>query len=93
MKLYKAINTISKLWCKNNKNLGLFNKCEARVFKSGEEGIKKAIKRMYKYEYIACPNCGKRQRAKVTVDVPFEVKIHDCISCDYTIMESEWDNG
>lgn len=42
-------------------------------------------------ETIICPNCGTIQEATVDRDVPFAVLIHDCVSCKYKIMESEWE--
>ena len=41
-------------------------------------------------ERIWCPNCGKEQDAKVEHTAPFYTYIHNCIECDYLIMESEW---
>lgn len=41
-------------------------------------------------EHIWCPNCGKHQVAKVEHTNPFWTYIHECITCGYTIMESEW---
>lgn len=42
-------------------------------------------------ETIICPNCGTIQEATIDLDVPFPVFIHDCVSCKYKIMESEWE--
>ena len=91
MKVYKATLTISKLYYKEKKNLGLYAKCINRITKSGTESMRKTLNKLYRYERIGCNNCGKIQRAKVTVDIPFEVKIHECINCGYVIMESEWE--
>jgi len=41
-------------------------------------------------EQIECPECGKRQIATVLHTVPWWSYVHDCVSCKYTIMESEW---
>jgi len=41
-------------------------------------------------EQIECPECGKRQIATVLHTVPWWTYTHDCESCKYTIMESEW---
>jgi ssDNA-binding Zn-finger/Zn-ribbon topoisomerase 1 len=41
-------------------------------------------------ERIECPECNKRQIAEVLHTLPFWLYIHNCISCRYTIMESEW---
>jgi len=42
------------------------------------------------YETIVCPNCGSIEKARVELDIPFAIYIHDCDKCGYTIMESEW---
>ena len=91
MKVYKATLTIAKLWDKNKPNLGLFSKCVRCVSKSTLKNMRKTMERLKKYERIGCNNCGKIQRAKVTVDIIFEVYIHECINCGYIIMESEWE--
>lgn len=41
-------------------------------------------------EQIECPECGKRQMANVLHTLPWWSYVHDCVSCKYTIMESEW---
>ena len=43
-------------------------------------------------ERITCPFCGKVQDADVFEGegLPFLVYAHECISCAYTITESEW---
>jgi DNA-directed RNA polymerase subunit RPC12/RpoP len=43
-------------------------------------------------EVIKCPNCSKEQVAIVKHTWPFFTYIHDCEYCNYTIMESEWNN-
>ena len=49
------------------------------------------IKAMEKHiEQIECPECGKRQIATVLHTFPWWSYVHDCVSCKYTIMESEW---
>lgn len=40
---------------------------------------------------IRCPECGKVQQAQVEIGEPFNYYVHECTSCGYTIMESEWD--
>lgn len=42
-------------------------------------------------ETIKCPSCDKVQIAIVNHTTPFHTYIHECISCNYVIMESEWD--
>ena len=42
-------------------------------------------------ETIKCPSCDKVQIATVNHTTPFHTYIHECISCNYVIMESEWD--
>jgi len=41
-------------------------------------------------EQIECPECGKIQIATVLHTLPFWSYVHNCVSCKYTIMESEW---
>jgi len=41
-------------------------------------------------EQIECPECGKRQIATVLHTLPWWSYVHHCVSCKYTIMESEW---
>lgn len=40
---------------------------------------------------IECPECGCVQDAEVKLAIPFDIYIHDCEKCGYTIMESEWE--
>jgi hypothetical protein len=40
---------------------------------------------------IKCPGCGKIQWGKVEHTAPWYTYIHRCVSCEYIIMESEWD--
>lgn len=42
-------------------------------------------------ETILCPECGSKEKAFVSYTNIFNVYIHECKNCDYTIMESEWD--
>lgn len=42
-------------------------------------------------ETIKCPSCDKVQIAIVNHTTPFHTYIHECTSCNYVIMESEWD--
>jgi hypothetical protein len=43
-------------------------------------------------QFIICPECGSVELATIdTSTVPWWTYIHDCKSCGYTIMESEWD--
>lgn len=42
-------------------------------------------------EMIKCPACDTVQAAIVELVLPFGRYIHDCVACEYTIMESEWD--
>ena len=41
-------------------------------------------------EIITCPECGQVQGAIVKHTEPWYTYIHTCAKCDYTIMESEW---
>lgn len=41
-------------------------------------------------EMIECPECGKRQLAKVIHTLPWWQYVHNCVNCKYIIMESEW---
>ena len=43
--------------------------------------------------FIRCPQCGFHQSApvKVAYSDPFLTYIHECIECEYLIMESEWE--
>jgi hypothetical protein len=41
-------------------------------------------------EEIRCPDCGYLQNAKVEHTVPWYSYVHQCTSCGYIIMESEW---
>ena len=40
---------------------------------------------------IRCPECATVQAAVVQPGIPFATYIHHCVSCEYIIMESEWD--
>ena len=42
-------------------------------------------------EVIKCPVCGTIQLAEIIRNLPFDIYIHDCSFCGYTIMESEWE--
>jgi ribosomal protein L37AE/L43A len=42
-------------------------------------------------ETIKCPECDHIQAAKVEETEIWNVYIHDCTNCEYTIMESEWE--
>lgn len=42
-------------------------------------------------ETIRCPQCFKKQKAFVFHTIPFATYIHECKSCGYTIMESDWE--
>lgn len=42
-------------------------------------------------EKIVCPKCGKIQFAEVETTPFWDIYIHDCEECGYTIMESEWE--
>lgn len=46
----------------------------------------------YTIQTIKCPQCGKIQKAKVVHTWPFDTYIHECESCEYIIMESEWES-
>jgi hypothetical protein len=41
-------------------------------------------------QLIECPECGTVQEGTVECTVPFGTYIHECKSCAYIIMESEW---
>jgi Zn ribbon nucleic-acid-binding protein len=41
-------------------------------------------------EKIECPECGHVQEAEVKHTFPFATYIHECVKCDFFIMESEW---
>jgi hypothetical protein len=43
-------------------------------------------------EKIICPNCAQIQDAQVIYykGDPWESYVHNCIRCQYVIMESEW---
>lgn len=45
----------------------------------------------YHNELIKCPECKTIQWAKVEYTLPWFTRIHTCKSCNYLIMESEWD--
>lgn len=40
---------------------------------------------------IKCPECGSVQKAKVKQTKPFKSYVHICSTCEYVIMESEWE--
>jgi hypothetical protein len=42
-------------------------------------------------ERIECPECGLVQKAIVYHTIPWYTYIHQCIKCEYIIMENEWD--
>ena len=42
-------------------------------------------------EYIECPRCRTKQWGRVEHFYPFFAYVHNCEACDYTIIESEWD--
>lgn len=42
-------------------------------------------------EKIVCPKCDKIQFSEVETTPFWDIYIHDCEECGYTIMESEWD--
>jgi ribosomal protein S27AE len=42
-------------------------------------------------EIIKCPECGAVQMAEVVESMPWNIYVHDCIKCGYTIMESDWE--
>ena len=49
------------------------------------KGGKKPVK-------IVCPECGSIQDAiEDHTTIPFSTLIHECTSCEYMIMESEWE--
>lgn len=41
-------------------------------------------------EVIKCPNCSQIQIGTVVPTLPFNTFVHECESCKYIIMESEW---
>lgn len=42
-------------------------------------------------EVIICPSCHSVEMATVLHTWPFYSRVHDCLACGYTIMESEWE--
>lgn len=42
-------------------------------------------------ERIRCPECGHEQDAEVLHSKPFAMFVHNCVNCEYIILESEWD--
>lgn len=42
---------------------------------------------------VRCPQCGQEQKAEVIRKEgdAFPIYIHECESCGYVIMESEWE--
>jgi hypothetical protein len=49
------------------------------------------MKTDFHLELIKCPKCGVKQWGKVEHTTPWYSYVHRCISCEYIIMESEWD--
>ena len=43
-------------------------------------------------ERIVCPMCGAIQDVVVEHTTPWFSFVHECISCEYIISESEWDS-
>ncbi len=41
---------------------------------------------------IICPECCDIQDAVVEDAWPFPIYVHTCTSCNYIIMESEWES-
>ena len=44
-----------------------------------------------RYERITCPECGQEQNAEVLETSLWNIYVHTCEHCGYTIMESEWE--
>lgn len=42
-------------------------------------------------ETIRCPNCESIQCAEILHTFPWHSYVHNCTSCGYVIMESEWE--
>jgi len=42
-------------------------------------------------QVIRCPSCGHIQSAKVEETMPWWSYAHECTKCEYTMMESEWE--
>lgn len=42
------------------------------------------------HELLNCPCCGQRQVAEVLHTRVHDVRLHECIKCDYIITESDW---
>lgn len=40
---------------------------------------------------IRCPNCQTIEEAEIKESIPFNIYIHNCSKCDFTIMESDWE--
>ncbi len=46
----------------------------------------------FRIDHIKCSNCGKIQTAKVIETYPWDTYIHNCVACQHTITESDWDS-
>lgn len=56
--------------------------------------MKKTLsKPLWHAEYIHCPNCEDIQEATVLHTVPWHSYVHICTTCNYTILESEWEQA
>ncbi len=44
-----------------------------------------------RYERIRCPECDREQNAEVLETSLWNIYVHTCERCGYTITESEWD--
>lgn len=44
-------------------------------------------------EHIHCPNCEDIQEATVLHTAPWHSYVHTCTTCNYTILESEWEKA
>jgi phage FluMu protein Com len=42
-------------------------------------------------EIIKCPECDTIQQAEVEHTTAWNIYIHHCKNCNYTITESDWD--
>lgn len=54
------------------------------------ELIGTAIQYDFHMEKIKCPECGFVQWAKVEHTFPWLSYVHECIKCNWIIMESDW---
>lgn len=43
-----------------------------------------------KRQFIFCPTCNKLQLGEVIYGEPFNIKLHTCNHCGYSIREREW---